>query len=203
MQIDHVIVGTHDLAAAERRLAAAHGLVAASGGRHDGLGTENRIVPLGRGYLELLGVADEQEAASSTFGRWLLATLAHGEDRLMGWAVTVEDAQREAARVRAQVERLSRPGLVVHHAGMREAAAAPCLPFFLAREGAGDPGRQPADHARAPEGIARIELSGDEEGLRTWLGHDGAQLPLHVQPGPPALRTVAIAMADGSEIAIR
>jgi hypothetical protein len=45
-----------DLDAAAERLQAELGLLAVGGGRHDGLGTRNRIVPLGDGsFLELLG----------------------------------------------------------------------------------------------------------------------------------------------------
>jgi hypothetical protein len=58
MRIDHVILATPDLDATATRLAAEHGLEAVGGGRHEGMGTHNLIVPLGGGYLELLAVAD-------------------------------------------------------------------------------------------------------------------------------------------------
>ena len=58
MRIDHVIYATQDLDAAAARLESEHGLVADGGGRHAGIGTENRIVPLGGGYLELIAVVD-------------------------------------------------------------------------------------------------------------------------------------------------
>ena len=62
MRIDHVIYATRDLDATAARLEAEHGIVAKGGGRHTGLGTENRIFPLGGGYLELIAVADYAEA---------------------------------------------------------------------------------------------------------------------------------------------
>jgi hypothetical protein len=34
-----------------------------------GLGTESHIVPVGEGFLEIVSVADEREAASNPFGR--------------------------------------------------------------------------------------------------------------------------------------
>jgi glyoxalase-like protein len=66
VRIDHVIYGTADLAAAAARIEAQLGLTAVAGGRHDRVGIHNRIVPLGDGsFLELLAVADPEEAARS------------------------------------------------------------------------------------------------------------------------------------------
>jgi hypothetical protein len=63
VRIDHVILAASDLDSGAARLEAELGLVAAGGGRHDGLGTQNRIVPLGGGYLEILAIADADESA--------------------------------------------------------------------------------------------------------------------------------------------
>jgi hypothetical protein len=93
VRIDHVIVAATDLDAAAARLEGEHGLRASGGGRHEGLGTHNRIVPLGGGYLEILAVADAGEAARSRLGRTLAAGIARAGEGLMGWAVAV-DASR-------------------------------------------------------------------------------------------------------------
>lgn len=90
MRIDHVIVAATDLDAAAARLEREHGLRAAGGGRHEGLGTHNRIVSLGAGYLEILAVADAGEAARSRLGRALAASIARAAEGLMGWAVAVD-----------------------------------------------------------------------------------------------------------------
>jgi hypothetical protein len=56
--IDHVMYGTGDLDAAAARIHAELGFPAVAGGRHDAMGTENRIVALGDGsFIELLAVA--------------------------------------------------------------------------------------------------------------------------------------------------
>jgi hypothetical protein len=47
VRIDHVIYGTADLDVAAVRIEAQLGLTTVAGGRHDGVGTHNRIVPLG------------------------------------------------------------------------------------------------------------------------------------------------------------
>src|SRR3954449_12439249 len=75
VRIDHVIWATADLDAAAARLERDHGLRAAGGGVHDGMGTHNRILPLGGGYLELLAVRDPEEAAGSHLGRAVTARL--------------------------------------------------------------------------------------------------------------------------------
>ena len=80
MRIDHAIWATRDLDGAAARFEREYGLVAAGGGRHEGMGTHNRIVPLGGGYLELLAIADAEEAAASPLGRlWTTPSRA-------GWA---------------------------------------------------------------------------------------------------------------------
>ena len=49
VRIDHVIYGTADLHVAAARVEACLGLTAVAGGRHEGLGTHDRIVPLADG----------------------------------------------------------------------------------------------------------------------------------------------------------
>ena len=57
MRVDHVILATDSLDHTLRRLGDL-GLGWVPGGRHGGMGTVNRIVPLGAGYLELVTVED-------------------------------------------------------------------------------------------------------------------------------------------------
>src|SRR5215207_3455773 len=83
MRIDHVIYGTTDLDAATARIEREVGLEVVAGGRHEGQGTHNRIVPLGNAYLELLAIRDREEAASSPIGRILLERITG--DGLIAW----------------------------------------------------------------------------------------------------------------------
>jgi hypothetical protein len=46
VRIEQAIWATRDLEAATAHFAREHGLAASGGGRHDGMGTRNRIVPL-------------------------------------------------------------------------------------------------------------------------------------------------------------
>ena len=101
------------------------GLASLPGGRHEGLGTHNRIVPLGGGYLELLGVADQQEAEASDFGRGLLDHLERDGDGLLGWVVAVDDAGAVARRLGTTVTTIWRSGLSARLTGLAEAMREP------------------------------------------------------------------------------
>jgi Glyoxalase-like domain len=187
MRIDHVIYATADLDAAAAHIEAELGVAAVAGGRHEGLGTHNRIVPLGGGYLELLAVADPEEAAASALGRAVLARLEEAGEGLLGWAVAVDDVAPVAARLRTEVTTIRRTGLSARLAGLAEAMAEPYLPFFIARDrGVADPSA-----AGDAPGITWIELAGDARRLEGWLG--GAPLPVRILDGaPPGVRAFGV-----------
>jgi hypothetical protein len=186
VRIDHVIVATGDVDAAVARLEGEHGLRASGGGRHEGLGTHNRIVPLGGGYLEILAIADAGEAAGSQLGRALAAAIARTGEGLMSWAVAVEDVVPVAERLGTRVSTVARQGLSARLTGLLEALATPFLPFFIARDtGIEDPGV-----SGGAGGIEWLEVAGDRDRLDAWLG--GARLPVRVVDGAPAVRAVAI-----------
>lgn len=186
MRIDHVIYATADLDAAAGRIEAELGVVVIAGGRHEGLGTHNRIVPLGEGYIELLAVCDPEEAARSALGSALQARLEQAGEGLMGWAVAVDDVQPVAERLGTWVTTIARQGLSAHLTGLLESLREPFLPFFVTRDaGVPDPGGG-ADAG----GISWIEVAGDAARLERWVG--GADIPVRVVEGAPAVLGVGI-----------
>ena len=185
MSIDHVIYATGDLDAAETRFRDEFDLPTVPGGRHEGLGTHNRIVPLANGYIELLAIADAEEAAASPLAAAVLDALEHG-DRLAGWVVAVEDVEPVAARLQTSIIEVRREGMTGRVTGLAEALAEPWLPFFIERR----PDQAPPDVPRPDVGIEWIELAGDEQRLRAWLG--GAEPSLRLVDGEPGLRAVGI-----------
>jgi hypothetical protein len=88
--IDHVVLAVDDPDAAAERLEAELGLLAPGGGRHEALGTFNRLIWLGDSYLELVGVFDRDLAAANWFGRMALESLDRGGG-LVTWAIAVDD----------------------------------------------------------------------------------------------------------------
>jgi glyoxalase-like protein len=187
MRIDHVIYATRDLDATAARLEAEHGLVAKGGGRHTGIGTENRIFPLGGGYLELIAVADYAEAERSALGHELARRIRERGEGLMGWVVAVDDVVAEAARTGAELSTIERDGLRARLAGVATAMTEATLPFFIERdEGIADPGE-----GGDAGGITWVEVAGDAQRLRGWLGDD-ADLPVRVREGAPAVLAVGV-----------
>jgi len=187
MRIDHVIYATRDLDVTAARLEAEHGLVAKGGGRHTGIGTENRIFPLGGGYLELIAVADYAEAERSALGHELARRIRERGEGLMGWVVAVDDVVAEAARTGAELSTIERDGLRARLAGVATAMTEATLPFFIERdEGIADPGE-----GGDAGGITWVEVAGDAQRLRDWLGDD-ADLPVRVREGVPAVLAVGV-----------
>ncbi|HEX5013570.1 MAG TPA: VOC family protein, partial [Candidatus Limnocylindrales bacterium] len=92
--IDHIVLAVEDPDATAAALEAEVGLVAGGGGRHDALGTFNRLVWLGDSYLELIGVFDVAVAARGWLGPAVLATIERGGG-LATWAVAVDDLDRQ------------------------------------------------------------------------------------------------------------
>jgi hypothetical protein len=176
VRIDHVIYGTPDLDAGAARFASA-GLTVVPGGAHEGIGTHNRLVPLGGSYIEILAVLDPAMAAASPIGRLIAERIGQG-DGWIGWAVAVPDAPTVAARLGLSLVEVRREGSV-SLAGLTEALTEPFLPFFIEREDTTGPG-----------GIERVEVSGDAGRLTAWL--DGAELPVDVRDGAPAMRAVTV-----------
>jgi hypothetical protein len=185
VRIDHVLYGTHDLDVAAAMVERELGLAAVRGGSHEGHGTQNRIVPLGNGYLELIAVADADEAAGSPIGAALTAFLADNGDGLFAWAIAVDDVRAVANRLGTPLTTVAREGLTARLTGVAEALAGSALPFFIERDrGIRDPGTGGAG------GITWLELSTDGSALEERL--DGSKLPIRLVDGPPGVRAMGV-----------
>jgi hypothetical protein len=201
LRLDHLGYAVRDLDAAAARWREAFGLDSVEGGRHVGLGTANRIVPLGDQYVELIGVADPDEAAASAFGRSVLERTAERDGWLLIVASTddvVAEAERLGLEVVAGLRR--RPdGSEVRWrmAGLDAPEREPWMPFFITWDmpAEGHPGRQRAGHGVRARGISWVEVGGDAERLQGWLG--GRELPIRVTDAPAGIVRAAIATADG------
>jgi hypothetical protein len=97
--IDHLVIAVEDPDSAVAHLASALGCDAGGGGRHDSLGTHNRLIWLGDTYVELIGVFDRHVAAESWLGRPTLATLERGGG-LATWAVATDEIVADVTTLR-------------------------------------------------------------------------------------------------------
>ena len=174
-RIDHVVYAVRDLDGAARRCLDEHGLASIDGGRHPRWGTANRVVPLGDTYLELLAVEDPSVAPD--LARSLLDATADG-DRWYSICVADDDVEATAARLGIEVRpgaRTRPDGAEVRWrgAGFDDPARPLWLPFFIAWDMPDEllPGRAEAPpHPCGAAGIEGVEVGGDPDTLRAWLG---------------------------------
>ena len=206
LHVDHIVYAVRDLDVAASRFEHEFGFGSVEGGRHPGWGTANRIVPLGRSYVELVAVVDAQEAAGSTFGHWVGAA-ARPHDRLLGWALATSDIEEAARRLNLAVTPGSRTrldGVTVKWrlAGLHHAINHNAFPFFIQWETPPElhPGMAMADHRVKPRGIGWVEVAADEHPLRDWLRD--LEEPVRINAGVPKLSAVGIAIEAG-EIVLR
>lgn len=206
IHVDHIIYAVRDLDAAASRFEHEFGFGWVEGGRHPGWGTANRIVPLGRSYVELVAVVDALEAAGSTFGRWVGAA-ARQHDRLLSWALATSDIEDAARRLNLAVTPGSRTrpdGATVSWrlAGLDHAITNSAFPFFIQWETTPElhPGMAIGEHSVTPRGILWVEVAADEHTLRDWLRN--LEEPVRISTGVPRLSAVGIATEAG-EIVLR
>lgn len=206
MLFDHIIIATTDLDRSAHTLAAQTGLTAVEGGLHDGLGTHNRIVPLGRGYLELVAVHDPEMAASNVFGQLVVNALGRRDEALAGWAVEVSAAElaRRARAGKLEIGRLTRAGVGIDHAGMSHAITSPGLPFFLARdEQRAHPQHLAAEHRSSPRGRIAVAVGESAAEMDRWLGSTtplAGQCALTCTGSGRGVMSVAVETSSGTAV---
>jgi Glyoxalase-like domain len=206
--IDHVIYAVDDLDEAGASLFDREGLASVPGGRHEGWGTQNRIVPLGDSYLELIAVADVDEAEGSEFGRAVRRALTE-DHALVGWVVATDDIDAVAKRLDLDVEEKSRDTaegstLRWRVAGIERAMKTGALPFFVQWDVPDEqhPGAADVSHEAEVDGIAWVDVHADDrDAVEEWLGDDH-ELPVRITDGDPELAAAAIA-TGGGEIVLR
>jgi glyoxalase-like protein len=201
LRLDHVVYAVPDLDEAAVRFRDRFGLDSTEGGRHERWGTGNRIVPLGDQYLELVAAVDTPAAAETGFGRGVLERAAGGG----GWftiAAVADDLDAVASRLGIEVDSGSRTrpdgeSIRWRMAGLDDPRREPWMPFFLIWDVSDElhPGRARVGHGLRATGLAWVEVGGDAERLRTWLGGD--ELPIRVTDDEPGIHRVAISTPDG------
>ena len=186
LTVDHIVIAVADLAAAGRALDERHGLASYAGGRHPDAGTANRIVPLqGGAYLELLAVVDPDARAPTALAGLVRRTLDASRN-LAAWAVSTGDIDTDARRLQLEVTAMSRireDGTVLtwHLAGVAQAVAQPCLPFFIQWDRPDlHPAREALPHDLGAVTLHEVEVAADPDRLSAWLGPGASSLPIRV-----------------------
>lgn len=205
LSIDHISYASRDLLRSKQYFWDRFGLDAVEGGSHPEWGTANLIVPLGRHFIEIVGVVDADVAARNPVGQ-IVAARAAGGDRPLGLCLRSDDLDAEAKRLGLRLlagERRYADGRILRwrQMGIAEALAKPGLPYFF--EYSDDDlrlGARAAKHALQPLGIDRIRCEIDRETFSRWTA--GTPLPVDFLPGTAGLAAIDIAMADGSQITV-
>jgi hypothetical protein len=199
--LGQVILGVRDLDAATERFEA-FGLSVVDGGIHPGLGTANRLIPLGNAYLELLGVVDHAPAAASTFGQSLLARISQG-DRLVRWSIRTERIEQVCQRLELVAERRTRlrpDGILLtwQAAGLDLSLRDSWLPFFMQWDERRDfPGSLPVVHPVGECALLWLQISTpDPDRLARWTEGCG-DLPLRRGGDGDGIDAVAISTPEG------
>jgi hypothetical protein len=179
--IDHLVIAVRSPQDAAGILERDLGLAVTGAGRHEAMGTYNRLAFLGDTYLELIGVFDAELVRSSrafAVGNASLARLeAHGEG-LATFALASDDLAADVTRLRAAGSPIAEPvaGWRVRPDGeaVRWVTAFPELgaeraPFLIEHEPSGAEWGPDARGARAAfrhPGGGRVRLAGLELPVR-------------------------------------
>jgi hypothetical protein len=110
--IDHLVIAVRSVEAAAEELERDLGLVFTGGGRHEAMGTYNRLAFLGDTYLELIGVFDAglvRSSAAFKVGGAALARLESGHEGLATYALATDDVEGDVARLRASGSAIGGP----------------------------------------------------------------------------------------------
>jgi hypothetical protein len=207
LRLDHVMYVAHDLEGVARRIRFESGLDSYPGGEHKGLGTHNRIIPLGGGqYVELMAVADETTAAANPVGGQVLAWLREGEG-LRVWCLSTDDIDEVCTRrglVASPWTRVRPDGVELQWrlAGVERSMMDASLPFFIQWDIPPDrhPSMEPVDHGTEPCGIAWLEVGGDPARVASWTDH--ADLPVRVVDADEGPRALGVTTSEG-EVVLR
>ena len=108
--VDHLVIAVRSVEEAAAELETVLGLAFTGGGRHEGMGTYNRLAFLGDAYIELIGVFDRSLVAANPGFAVGKATLEHLDsvgEGLVTYALASDALVDEVARLRAEGSDLS------------------------------------------------------------------------------------------------
>lgn len=100
MALDHIAISGATLAEAVAHVEAALGVALGPGGRHEHMGTHNRLLGLGPdAYLEAIAI--DPDAPRPAWPRWFRLDAFRGPPRLTNWIVRCDDLQAALAQAPA------------------------------------------------------------------------------------------------------
>lgn len=208
MRLDHVSYAaeTDGLHATAGRIGDALGIKPVDGGLHPRFGTRNVVLPLANGrYVEVVEVLDHPASDKAPFGQAVRARSESGGGWL-GWVVAVDDLapiERKLGRDAVPGNRHRPDGVELRwrQIGIKGLIADPQLPFMISWDC--DPELHPSKVADSGVRLTGLQIAGDPERVRDWLGlspdfePDTLQFSFTAPRGTPGLLSVEFATPNG------
>lgn len=174
MRVDHVTYAAEvdGLKATAQRLANKLGVTPVVGGVHPRFGTRNVIIPLAHDrYVEVVEVLDHPASDKVPFGQAVRARSEAGGGWL-GWVVCVDDmseAEKRLGRESVVGSRRRPDGVELkwRQLGVKGLLADPQLPSYIKWD---DVSVHPSVGATTSVTISGLEIAGDPQRVRDWLG---------------------------------
>lgn len=209
MRLDHVSYAAEEdgLDATAARLGETLGVRPVDGGNHPRFGTSNVILPLGGGqYVEVVQVLEHPASYAAPFGQAVRARSEAGGG-WMGWVVAVDDitpVEQKLGRPAVPGNRHRPDGVELRwqQIGVKGLIADPQLPFVIRWETG--PELHPSHGGNESFRIRSLEIAGDPDRVRDWLGLDPEYKPetidfSFVAPhGTPGLLSVTFSTPRGT-----
>jgi Glyoxalase-like domain len=209
MRLDHVSYAAEPdgLHATAARIGNLLGIRPVDGGLHPRFGTRNVVLPLAEGrYVEVVDVLDHPASDKAPFGQAVRARTESGGGWL-GWVVSVDDLspiERKLGRIAVPGNRHRPDGVELRwrQIGVRGLMADPQLPFLISWESA--PQLHPSCGAREDVRLSALQIAGDPERVRDWLGlcpdyePDALEFSFTAPHGTPGLLSVCFTIPSGT-----
>ena len=173
MRVDHVVYAAErdGLKATAQRLAKLIGVTPVDGGVHPRFGTRNIILPLAHErYVEVVEVLDHPASDKAPFGQVVRARSEAGGGWL-GWVVQVDDISEQESRLGREsvLGNRHRPdGVELRWRQLGVKGLRPTRSSPSSSSGRGVP--HPSDDADTEVTIDSLQIAGDPERVREWLG---------------------------------
>jgi len=208
MRLDHVSYAAENdgLRATADRLAGTLGIDYVDGGVHPRFGTRNLIFPLARQmYLEVVEVLDHPASDKAPFGQAVRARSEAGGG-WMGWVVAVDDItphEENLGREAVPGNRHRPDGVELRwrQIGIKGLIADPQLPYVIQWKVPAE--LHPSSGGGDSVQITSLEIAGDSERVRSWLGVDPDYTPKSIDftfvapHGQPGLMSVTFETPQG------